>query len=325
MNADYAQILNNEIFEMSGTHATGVSIFDSREILVANNFIGYSNGCLSFEDDTICVVHNNVIFHEEEKGGDLVRDNHNEHSGYFIFTNNTVLRSEKNVAISMTNSDLVNSSINFIVKNNIIDGWNNFALNCNTSHNLYTGLSWNQSSQYGWELMDQELIQENLSLIFTDPVNNDYSFFTDSEAVDKGTDLNIIIPQEIKNLFPDFDFTKDILGKSRDYGSTWDLGAYELNKSTNINDKTMYSKNFVLYPNPLIEKATLEYELSINSFINISIYNVIGSKINTIYDGLQSKGNHDAEINLTDYEQGLYYIKIKCNDEILVKKCIKIK
>jgi hypothetical protein len=50
----------------------------------------------------------------------------------------------------------------------------------------------------------------------------------------------------------------------------------------------------VIYPNPVSSRATLNYEMPVSGKIEISIWNLQGRKLSTIYSGMKSKGSHSV-------------------------------
>lgn len=71
-----------------------------------------------------------------------------------------------------------------------------------------------------------------------------------------------------------------------------------------------------VYPNPFNDKLTVLFQDKDRSFIEI--YNAFGSLIYS-YEGAQLK----LEIDLKDFEKGLYFIQFKKNNFVITKKVIK--
>lgn len=85
------------------------------------------------------------------------------------------------------------------------------------------------------------------------------------------------------------------------------------------------------YPNPFNNGTTLEYSLPAESMVDVSIYDLLGEKIETVINGIEQKGVHAAIISSTKYASGLFFIKLQAkslNDKAsftIVKKIICIK
>ena len=69
------------------------------------------------------------------------------------------------------------------------------------------------------------------------------------------------------------------------------------------------------YPNPFNPSTTIKYALSNNGFVNVSIYNVKGELVKTLFNGPQNKGKNSLIWNATNNENapmagGLYIYSI---------------
>jgi len=79
------------------------------------------------------------------------------------------------------------------------------------------------------------------------------------------------------------------------------------------------------YPNPFNPKTTINYELPISGFVELSIYNLIGEKIATLISEKQSPGYHQVEWNAVDFAGGVYFYQIKAGEFHDIKKMILIR
>lgn len=64
------------------------------------------------------------------------------------------------------------------------------------------------------------------------------------------------------------------------------------------------------YPNPANDKVLIKYSLDHSENISINIYSVDGKLVLTENKGLQAKGDHSSEINITDLNTGIYFISV---------------
>ena len=65
-----------------------------------------------------------------------------------------------------------------------------------------------------------------------------------------------------------------------------------------------------MYPNPFNPSTELNYTVEQNGNISVSIYNVLGQKIDELYNGYQDLGNHKILWNAENLSSGVYYINI---------------
>ncbi len=68
------------------------------------------------------------------------------------------------------------------------------------------------------------------------------------------------------------------------------------------------------YPNPFNSSTVLCYSLPQSSEITISIYNLLGQKLSTIYKGIQQPGDHTVTWNATDFPSGIYFARLETKD-----------
>jgi len=102
---------------------------------------------------------------------------------------------------------------------------------------------------------------------------------------------------------------------------------------TKVEIENNKNKEFNIYnnfPNPFNIETTIKYELKNNSFVEISIYNLLGQKIKTLIKQNQNTGLYNLIWNGRDSEEnnvcsGVYLIEVKINNKIKVIKASLIK
>ena len=79
------------------------------------------------------------------------------------------------------------------------------------------------------------------------------------------------------------------------------------------------------YPNPFNPRTVIRYTLPVTSYIDMSIYNVLGQKVATLVSERQQAGQHQVVWDANVYSSGIYYYKINTGDFSEVKKMMLIK
>jgi len=84
------------------------------------------------------------------------------------------------------------------------------------------------------------------------------------------------------------------------------------------------------YPNPFNLSTAIRYTLPTRSQVTISIYNVMGQKVNTIVEGSKSVGSHIVFWDGTDktgkvVSSGVYFYRIHAGDFVESKRMMLIK
>jgi len=107
------------------------------------------------------------------------------------------------------------------------------------------------------------------------------------------------------------------------------------NGTTGVEENDKYiSPTFVLsqnYPNPFNPTTVISYKLSVISYVNMKIYDVLGHEVATLVNGVQSSGTHIVEWNGENSAgqqvgSGVYFYQIKSNNSnAKTKKMILLK
>lgn len=79
------------------------------------------------------------------------------------------------------------------------------------------------------------------------------------------------------------------------------------------------------YPNPFNPKISLSYQLSINSEIDISIYNSAGQVVANLLNETKTAGTHQISWDASGHPSGIYLIKLKSNSAVDVSKVLLLK
>lgn len=89
-----------------------------------------------------------------------------------------------------------------------------------------------------------------------------------------------------------------------------------------------YTESFNLiqnYPNPFNPKTSIEIELFIDTDVAITVYNLEGKLIQTIFNGFLVKGNHKFDFDATVLPSGIYLYKVSTPVSVQVKKMLLAK
>jgi hypothetical protein len=84
------------------------------------------------------------------------------------------------------------------------------------------------------------------------------------------------------------------------------------------------------YPNPFKDKLKIEYSLPISTKVNISIYNILGQRVNAVLNSYQSAGSHVQYWDGKDYSgkhaaEGVYFLSLKTGTMTYCQKLITIR
>lgn len=82
--------------------------------------------------------------------------------------------------------------------------------------------------------------------------------------------------------------------------------------------------NCYLSPNPVSSSTEINFTLSSQSTVEISILDQMGHAVKSIHLGDMASGKHNATLNLSDFHCGLYYVQLKMNSSFTTLKLEKL-
>jgi hypothetical protein len=155
----------------------------------------------------------------------------------------------------------------------------------------------------------------NLNPLFVNPDIDNYKLSIDSPCIDTGTSRytfeNITILDLPKNSYN---------------GSEPDMGSYEFDRISSVKSiDTDSSVNVSNYPNPFNANTTIQVVVNTSKWIRINIYNILGEKITTLYNGKVNLGKHIFIWNAKKESTGIYFYKIEFGNAVRLGKIMLIK
>ncbi|MDA3891491.1 MAG: T9SS type A sorting domain-containing protein [Salinivirgaceae bacterium] len=79
---------------------------------------------------------------------------------------------------------------------------------------------------------------------------------------------------------------------------------------------------FTVMPNPANSYTRISYSLKQEGLVNISIYNISGKMVKVLLNSKQKSGEHIQQIDLSDLENGVYYLRLNKNENNNTAKII---
>jgi hypothetical protein len=79
------------------------------------------------------------------------------------------------------------------------------------------------------------------------------------------------------------------------------------------------------YPNPFNSTATIRYSLPFSADISLDVFNPIGQRVQTLFDGQKQAGTHNISITATDMVSGLYFIRLEAPESIQTRKLLLVR
>jgi len=79
------------------------------------------------------------------------------------------------------------------------------------------------------------------------------------------------------------------------------------------------------YPNPFNPQTTIEFDLPNASFVNLSVYDVLGRLVSTIVNRELPGKNYTYTLSSSDFSAGVYFYRLSANDFVETRKMIIVK
>ena len=79
------------------------------------------------------------------------------------------------------------------------------------------------------------------------------------------------------------------------------------------------------YPNPFNPSTVISYQLSVNSHVKLSIYNVLGIEVRTLVNEEKSVGNYEVKFDANELSSGIYFYKMQAGEFMQSKKMLLTK
>jgi hypothetical protein len=93
-------------------------------------------------------------------------------------------------------------------------------------------------------------------------------------------------------------------------------------------DKDQLPKDFALqqnYPNPFNPTTVISYQLSVNSNVKLSIFDVLGREVTTLVNEKKPAGSYAVQWNAIGMPSGIYFYKLQVGKYTEAKKLILLK
>ncbi len=79
------------------------------------------------------------------------------------------------------------------------------------------------------------------------------------------------------------------------------------------------------YPNPFNPSTVISYEMPVNSFVTLRIYDLLGRVVEILVDERQNAGIHSVNFEAGDLPSGIYFYRLQAGSFVDVKKLMLIK
>ncbi|MEX2116997.1 MAG: T9SS type A sorting domain-containing protein [Bacteroidota bacterium] len=79
------------------------------------------------------------------------------------------------------------------------------------------------------------------------------------------------------------------------------------------------------YPNPFNPATTIRYGISEASNVSAVVYNMLGQKVTTVFEGRKEPGTHQLRFNASNLPSGVYLLRIQAGSNSMVRRMVLMK
>ena len=105
--------------------------------------------------------------------------------------------------------------------------------------------------------------------------------------------------------------------KQLDFNGDFEYSNEIMVEVLNLSDYQLYQN----YPNPFNPSTTIKYSVPAQSKIKISLYDIIGNEVITLFEGIKQSGVHNVDFTADNLPSGVYFVSMTAEN---FSKAIKI-
>jgi len=83
--------------------------------------------------------------------------------------------------------------------------------------------------------------------------------------------------------------------------------------------------NINMNPNPFSSNTTISFNLNESSEVTLTLYDMLGRKVKTIFSGYLNAGPQERELSADDLSTGIYFYELITDNQKEIKKCMVVK
>jgi hypothetical protein len=103
------------------------------------------------------------------------------------------------------------------------------------------------------------------------------------------------------------------------------LGKFKIGYDATFTSSNLVMADYALfpnYPNPFNPTTAIEYCIPKDAYVEISVFNVLGQKVKTLFDGNQVAGRHAVIWDASELSSGVYLYRMKSGEFTQIRKMV---
>jgi len=111
-----------------------------------------------------------------------------------------------------------------------------------------------------------------------------------------------------------------------DWGLEVALGVYPvLSVATDVHENNNFIAALQNMPNPATNNTTITYSIRESANVVLSVFDVTGKQVISLVQGMQTAGNHNLKLDVSNLNSGLYFYTISAGDYKMTSKMSVVK
>jgi hypothetical protein len=116
-------------------------------------------------------------------------------------------------------------------------------------------------------------------------------------------------------IFPDSTISRTVI-------VDFTLSATNHENSTGIITRYKLSNN---YPNPFNNSTTFTYQVPIDDYVEINLYDIQGRLVKTLESGFKTAGKYQVEFGASNLSSGIFFYRLETANKTITRKCMFLK
>lgn len=158
-------------------------------------------------------------------------------------------------------------------------------------------------------------------------IGTDIGVFVSTDGGGNWQDLNDGLPDAVLGMDLNITYTNNVI-RVMTHGN----GAYERKLLstivTEVDDNEIVVEDFRLeqnYPNPFNPTTVINWQIPVNSFVSLKVYDVLGNKIVVLVNEEKIAGSYQTEFDASKLSSGTYFYRLEVGSFVQTKKMILLR
>tara|TARA_R110002124_G_scaffold149259_4_gene315349 strand:- start:17352 stop:20321 length:2970 start_codon:yes stop_codon:yes gene_type:complete len=104
----------------------------------------------------------------------------------------------------------------------------------------------------------------------------------------------------------------------------WENGTMPVSNETNSDSPKTFALN-QNYPNPFNPSTNISFVLPTSSKVQLTVYNMLGQKVQTLIDGSLTSGTHSVKFEASNLASGIYLYQLRTPTSTLTQRMVLVK